>query len=31
MSEEEKQEKYVNGWRQVTSKLNYTGEMPKAA
>ena len=31
MPEEEKQGKYVNGWQQVTSKLNYTGEMPRAA
>lgn len=31
MPEEEKPEKYINGWQQVTSKLNYTGEMPRAA
>lgn len=29
--EGEKPEKYINGWQQVTSKLNYTGEMPRAA
>lgn len=31
MPEEDKKGKYVNGWQQVTSKLNYTGEMPRAA